>query len=303
MELDFVQWLADRLPPENRPGEGVGDDAVLLPLGGGQLVTAADLLIDGVHFSSQEHSPERIGRKALAVNLSDLAAMASRPTGFLLSLAVPRGGAGGLPPDRLARRLVEGMLPLAEEFGCPLVGGDTNVGPGPLVLAVTVFGEPGPRGSTLRSGARAGDALLVTGELGGSLAGKHLDFTPRVAEALRLVEATDVHAMIDLSDGLSLDLNRLCRASGVGARVEASRLPVSESLVDEPDAIERALSDGEDFELLLAVADTEKDRLLQSPPGGCRLFWIGNATEPTDVVLRRSGGAEEPLQPRGYEHR
>ncbi len=308
MELDFVAWLNERLPPNPAVRIGVGDDAALLDLPSKQLVTTADLLIDGVHFLTAEHAPERIGRKALAVNLSDLAAMAARPAGVLVSLALPRDGAGGLTPDDLAKRLIEGMLPLAEEFGCPIIGGDTNVGPGPLAIAVTALGEPTERGIVRREGGKPGDILFVTGPLGGSLAGKHLDFTPRVEEALALHKQVTLHAMMDLSDGLSLDLARLCEASGVGAVINAMSVPISEAAAAAAEAsgkaaLDHALSDGEDFELLLAVdADTAAD-LEAYPAATSQLVRIGWVTERTDRLIRFGNGDTSRLTPQGYEHR
>lgn len=299
MELDFVDWLSNRLPPHPAVKIGIGDDAALVDLPSKQLVTAVDLLIDGVHFVSAEHSPERIGRKALAVNLSDLAAMAARPAGALVSLAIPREGACSLPPSDLAKRLIEGMLPLAEEFGCPIIGGDTNVGPGPLMLAVTVFGEPTGCGVVRRNGAKQGDAIFVTGSLGGSFVGKHLDFTPRVAEAIRLHEQVDLHAMMDLSDGLSLDLMRLCKASRVGAMIEQDALPIATAAEAN---VQRALSDGEDFELLFTLAEAEAQKLIDSPPEPIQLTRIGSITDKSDIRLRHTDGTSEPLNATGYQH-
>ena len=309
MELDFVDWLRDRLPSDPRLMIGVGDDAALVGLGGRELVATSDLLIDGVHFLTAEHAPERIGRKALAVNLSDLAAMAARPSGALVSLAIPRRGAGGLSPHDLATRLLEGMLPLAEEFACPIVGGDTNTTEGPLVLSVTALGEPTERGAVRRDGAKPGDWLMVTGEgLGGSLRGKHLDFTPRVQEALTLVESTDLHAMMDLSDGLSLDLRRMCSASGVAGVVVADYVICSEAAnagVGETgkSPLDRALSDGEDFELLFAVSAVQGEALLGSSPLLCGLNRIGEVREGQGVFVRALDGTERSLEPAGYEHR
>jgi thiamine-monophosphate kinase len=288
---------------------GVGDDAAVVSLGGSDLVATADLLIDGVHFDTREHAPERIGRKSLAVNLSDLAAMAARPAGALVSLALPRGGAAGCSVDELARRLLEGMQPLAEDFGCPIVGGDTNVHSGPLVVSVTAFGTPTSRGVVRRSGARPGDWLMVTGAgLGGSLAGKHLDFTPRVPEALRLHELADLHAMMDLSDGVSLDLHRMCEASGVGAVVFYAHVIVAEAAMSAATAsgrspIDHALGDGEDFELIFAVSSEAGRDLLTRPRIECGLNWIGEFVAGSRVTLRRSDGSEHPLAARGYEHR
>lgn len=308
MELDFIDWLTGRLPTSPQLRVGVGDDAALVALQRPELVATADLLIDGVHFLTGEHTPERIGHKSLAVNLSDLAAMAARPAGALVSLALPRDGACGLPPRELAARLIEGMLPLAEQFGCPIVGGDTNVGSGPLVISVTAFGEPTDRGVVRRDGAKQGDWLMVTGEgLGGSLAGKHLDFTPRVAEALDLASRFDLHAMMDLSDGLALDARRLGEASGVGIVVFEDHLPVSEAAKacaqdSGRSPIEHALTDGEDFELLIAVEPEVGRGMLARPPRSGTL-WIGEVTEHGGVNLRNTNGSVEPLTATGYEHR
>jgi thiamine-monophosphate kinase len=303
MELDFVRWLNERLPAIGGGQIGVGDDAAVVTLGGSQLVATADLLIDGVHFDTSQHAIERIGRKSLAVNLSDLAAMAAKPVGCLVSLALPRGGAGGVTTQQLAMRLVEGMAPLAEEFGCPIIGGDTNVHDGPLVINVTAFGEPTERGVVRRNGARPGDVLLVTGKLGGSLAAKQFDFTPRIREAFALHVAAPLHAMMDLSDGLSLDLNRLCEASGVGAIVEAEAVPISiaAKLTGEA-ALDHALSDGEDFELLIAVALEDAARLLADAPVACGLTRIGEMIAGSGVSLRLGDGSITPLEAKGYQH-
>ncbi|MEN0111776.1 MAG: thiamine-phosphate kinase [Planctomycetota bacterium] len=309
MELDFLDWLRDRLPTPAGVLLGVGDDAAVLGDSAAErTVATADLLVDGVHFLTAEHAPERIGRKALAVNLSDLAAMAAEPTGCLVSLAIPRGGAGGVGPGELARRLIEGMAPLAEEFGCPIVGGDTNATDGPLVVAVTALGRPNPRGLVRRDGARPGDWLMVTGEgLGGSLAGKHLDFTPRVAESLRLVERVDVHALMDLSDGLATDLPRLCAASGVGAVVFREHVIVSEAAeraaTPGRSAFDRALGDGEDFELLFAVTPEAGRELLARAPFAVGTSWVGEVESGDRVEVQAADGSRAPLPTGGYEHR
>lgn len=303
MELDFVRWLHERLPALGGGQIGIGDDAAVVALGGSQLVATADLLIDGVHFDTSQHALERIGRKSLAVNLSDLAAMAAKPVGCLVSLALPRGGAGGATTQQLAMRLVEGMAPLAEEFGCPIIGGDTNVHAGPLVINVTAFGEPTERGVVRRSGARPGDVLLVTGDLGGSLTAKQFDFTPRIRETLALHAAAPLRAMMDLSDGLSLDLRRMCEASGVGAVVDAEAVPVSIAAKATGEAaLDHALSDGEDFELLVAVAPEDAARLLAATPVACGLTRIGEVIGGAGVSLRLADGSTTPLEAKGYQH-
>src|SRR5690349_8996728 len=160
MERDLVRWLLDRLPKHGRMVLGAGDDAAVLGMqAGNDLVATTDMLMDGVDFRLSEHEPERIGRKALAVNLSDLAAMAAAPVAALVSLALPaRGG------ETLAKRLYEGMIPLATEFDCPIAGGDTNSWDGPLVISVTALGEVPQSRRWLRSGARPDDAIIVTGQ-------------------------------------------------------------------------------------------------------------------------------------------
>lgn len=308
MELDFVEWLSERLPASPHVAIGVGDDAAVVRLGRPELVTTADLLLDGIHFLTSEHTPRRIGRKSLAVNLSDLAAMAAKPVGAVVSLALPRDGVGDLSTRELAAQLMEGMLPLAETFDCPIVGGDTNVTPGPLTIAITAFGEPTDRGVVRRDGAKPGDLLYVTGPLGGSLAGKHLDFTPRVAEALSLHERVDLHAMMDLSDGVSLDLARLCKASGVGAVIEAQSVPITEAAstmaaTSGRTALDHALSDGEDFELLFAIDPRSEEDLTTCSDVCESLVRIGCLTEKPGVKLRWENGVTEVLQADGYQHR
>src|SRR5437870_9976821 len=157
MERDLVRWLCNRLPAHPRMLVGPGDDAAILRLAKeANLVATTDMLMDGVDFDLGQHEAERIGRKALAVNLSDLAAMAAAPLAALVSLALPRQRG-----ESLAQRLYEGMLPLAAEFDCPIAGGDTNSWDGPLVISVTALGEVPPQRRWLRNGAHPGDAILV----------------------------------------------------------------------------------------------------------------------------------------------
>src|SRR5262245_49752817 len=254
MERDLVRWLTQRIPSHPRLLVGLGDDAAILRLPGeSHLVATTDMLMEGVDFELTKHDARRVGRKALAVNLSDLAAMAADPVAALVAVALPRRGG-----EALTKELYEGLLPLAKEFDCPVAGGDTNSWDGPLVVSVTAFGAVPPDRRWRRSGARPGDAIVVTGSFGGSILGAHLDFCPRVREALWLADNALVHAAIDVSDGLSLDLARLCEASGCGAALHTSAIPIAESAVElaaqfGDSALDHALGDGEDFELILAV--------------------------------------------------
>ena len=223
MESDFIAWLRDRLPPHPQLRLGPGDDAAILRLADrAECVVTVDLLTDGVDFDLATIDARRAGRKALAVNLSDLAAMAAKPVAAVIALALPRQGG-----QQLAVELYEGLIPLADRYGTAIAGGDTNSWDGPLAISVTAIGEVTARGSLLRSGAKPGDRIIVTGEFGGSIFGKHLDFDPRVEEALLLNERYTLHAGIDCSDGLSLDLSRLAAESTCGAAIEPGRIPVS----------------------------------------------------------------------------
>lgn len=301
MELEFIDWLARRVPSHPLVGLGIGDDAALLRTSGDTLVTV-DMLNDGVDFDLRRDAPRRIGRKALAVNLSDMAAMAGRPLAAFVALVLPRQG--GL---EIARELYEGMFPLAERFQVSLAGGDTNSWDGPLAISVTVLGSVTSRGALVRSGARPGDRILVTGEFGGSILGRHFDFEPRVHEALALHQAYELHAGIDVSDGLSLDLSRLAVASGCGAVLDLDRIPVSAaagelSAQDGKAALGHALSDGEDFELILAVGPEEARRMVAEQKLGIPLTDIGEFVPELGLWSRDASGVLTPIAPAGYQH-
>jgi len=307
MELEFIRRLRERLP--SRQGDllvGPGDDAAVIAWrSGADCVVTTDMLTDGVDFRLAEADPRRIGRKALAVNLSDLAAMGAVPVAAVVSLALPRTAS-----LELAWELYEGLLPLAEEFDTRIAGGDTNAWGGGLVISVTAIGRTTERGPLLRSGARPGDAIVVTGEFGGSILGKHFDFTPRVREALYLAAHYDVHAAMDVSDGLSLDLSRMCAESGCGAELQLQAVPVgaaahAAAALDARSAspLERALSDGEDFELLLAMPLDEARRAAADPSLGVQLTVIGRFTAEPGLAAIDGAGKRLPLAARGYEHR
>jgi len=269
-ERDLIRWIAGRAPD-------VGDDCAVLDCEPwGTLLVTTDSVIDGVHARWTTDGPAAFGYKAVARGLSDVAAMGGEPLWAVVAACLPPGAT-----EAEAHALYEG----AERAGCRLVGGDTAFGPTAYVTA-TVLGRAHAQGPVLRSGAQAGDTLVVTGALGGSLtSGRHLTFQPRVAEARALVEH-GVHAMIDLSDGLSTDLAHLLEASGVGARVEAALVPCHGTLP-------QALHDGEDYELLAAVPPGTL------PPGAIR---IGTIVDGEGAVLVHEDGAEDPLRPGGYEH-
>lgn len=306
MEAELIQWLQQHVPAHRLVERGIGDDAAILLAAGSdpRRVVSVDLLTAGVDFDLASVDPRRVGRKALAVNLSDLAAMAARPLAAVIALALPRDGA-----LELAKRLYEGLLPLAEAFDIAIAGGDTNTWDGPLVISATVIGELAPGGPLLRSGARPGDQILVTGRFGGSRLGHQFDFEPRVREALWLAEHVEVHAAIDCSDGLSLDLHRLATVSGCGAVVELDRVPVAPAaelwarhVSDGRGKLQHALGDGEDFELILAVPPAVSDELLTSQPLACGLTRIGQFVAEPGLWQQAADGQRQPLAARGFVH-
>jgi thiamine-monophosphate kinase len=261
-------------------------------------LATTDMLMEGSCFLL-EAGGRAIGRKAMAVNLSDMAAMAGKPTAALISVGLPRQGG-----QKLAEELFLGLRETAASFDTAIVGGDTNSWRGPLAISVTLLGEATAKGAVCRSGAKPNDWLLVTGPLGGSILGKHLTFTPRVREAMRLHELADLHAMIDISDGLAADLHHICRESGCGAEIDAGAVPISEDarrMSDARSPLDHALGDGEDFELLFAVDAVAGQKLLDSQPiPGLTLVCIGRCVE-QGIWLRRDG-KREILPPHGYVH-
>jgi thiamine-monophosphate kinase len=292
---------------------GVVDDCALwAPTPGMQLAVSGDLLVEGRHFLSTV-PPQALGHKALAVNLSDLAAMAARPVAAVVALLLPRHG--GL---HLAQEIYEGMLPLAERFDLSIAGGDTNSWDRDLVVAVTAIGETTDRGPLTRAGARPGDRVIVTGQFGGSILGRHLDVEPRVNEALLLHERYTLHAGIDCSDGLSLDLWRMSNESNCGAVIDSDRVPIAatamglhemkniqqdSSGLNPETPLDHALCDGEDFELILAVPPAEAALLIaEQPLAGVALTDIGEFVTERGLWQRNSVGQTTQLAPTGWEH-
>ncbi|RMG40799.1 MAG: thiamine-monophosphate kinase [Planctomycetota bacterium] len=192
-----------------------------------------------------------------------------------------------------------------DRFCTALVGGDTTVWPFPLAIATTAIGEPGPHGVVGRGGARPGDQIFVTGALGGSRFGHHLTFVPRIGEALDLAAYVELHAMCDISDGLAIDLHHIAEESGVGAVIEAEAIPVRPEAARHADgrsALDHALSDGEDFELLFCVSPRDAERLEAFRPCLTPLTRIGEITADRRVLLRHPDGRLEPLPKLGWHH-
>lgn len=305
------------LPPQ--VALGVGDDCALLQVSAGhRLAISSDMLVEGRHFFSDVH-PQALGHKALAVNLSDLAAMGARPLGFTLALALPAAD------DAWLQAFAQGLFALADAHGCPLVGGDTTRGP--LNLCITVFGELTEAQALRRSAARAGDDLYLSGSCGDArlalewLLGR--DWAreavgPTLPDALRArlerpqprlalgrALAGLAHAAIDLSDGLAGDLGHVLTASGVGADVEYTALPASPAVRALPLApkIECLLYGGDDYELLFTAAPDRRAAIAAAAQASqTPVQRIGRLTAEPGLRLHRGDGAVQPLATRGFDH-
>jgi len=302
MEAELIKHI------RSLPGTDlIGDDAAVM----GDRIITVDMLTEGVDFILADTDPQWIGRKALAVNLSDIAAMGGEPRWIFVAVALPRTGA-----LKLAEQLLAGMQPLIERYDLILAGGDTNTWDSGLVVSITVIGKVTERGVFRRSGGKAGDRILVTGPLGGSILRHQFFFEPRISEALYLNKYYDIHSAIDISDGLTLDLHRLATESRVGATLLEASIPIAEdaqklSQQSRRPPLEHALSDGEDFELLFSVAPHEAEKILSEQPlrslSGTTLYDIGELTteSPTGttcLLMVTPDGSTQPLIPRGFEH-
>jgi thiamine-monophosphate kinase len=302
-EFGLIEWIRGRTKVRGRTILGIGDDCALIRSSrDADLLVTTDMLMDGRHFRLAVDGALAAGYKALAVNLSDIAAMAGVPLAAVVAVALPRSSA-----LEVAHGIQAGMAGLAEEFQVDLVGGDTNAWDGPLVISVTLLGETTERGAVRRSGARPGDAILVTGPLGGSLLGRHLQPRPRVAEALALHQSAPLHALIDVSDGLASDLAHILDESGhLGAILDAASIPIhpdarAMSLEDGRSPLDHALNDGEDFELCVVASPEDAVRLVQDPPAPARVFRIGEVTADAGMLLR-TDGRHTVIERRGFDH-
>jgi thiamine-monophosphate kinase len=335
-EFGLIDWLAreveragsrGRRPVARRGLRGIGDDAAEVPPTGRTLVVTKDLLVESVHFRRAYHPPRLLGRKALAVNLSDVAAMGARPLAAFLGVAVPPRYPGA---DLAA--LLRGLVGLAAETGTVLAGGDTTRSAAGLVLSVTLLGTAPREGAVRRDGARAGDHLFVTGTLGDSALGlrllergrrlpsargaeatllrRHLDPTPRLAEGAALGEGRLASALIDLSDGLAADLGHVCRASDVGARIDVAALPRSRAYralaarLAPADPFAPAVSGGEDYELLFAVPPARLAALTRvAHRFGAPVTRIGEVRPRREGLVLVGEGGRPYRPPRlGYTH-
>lgn len=318
-EAEFVTWIRRQSAAPNRARGvtlGIGDDAALVSLTAGtKMILTTDMSIDGVHFKSGVHPPASIGHRALARSLSDIAAMGGVPCYTMLSAALSKSQS-----QAWLMEVYQRLMKLARRFGVVIVGGDTAVTPGPTTLDVIVTGEVPRDRALLRSGAKPGDLIYVSGRLGLSALGLRLLLsgaegrTPEQKSALRahlypeaqcslgqvISKQRLATAMMDLSDGLSIDLRRLCDASHSGATLFAEKIP-RPAIPDQADALQLALHGGEDYQLLFTVSPRKAAKIPRRF-GKIPLTCVGKIVARKGVTLTGSDGKTSPLEPLGWDH-
>ncbi len=316
-EEQLLKYLAQNLPSGGLIA-GVGDDCAVVEEGGQWLLLTTDAMVEGIHFELSYFSPTQLARKLAAINLSDIAAMGGRPKYALLTVGFPSP-----PQEDFIKAFFQALNERLAEFGAQLVGGDTVRSPSGLFLNLVLIGTTAPGKAIFRNGAKVGDSIFVSRPLGAASAGleqlqkglfetkalveAHLDPTPEIELGSRLAESALPSAMMDISDGLALDLARLCRASKVGAEIHEEKIPlvpeIYQTKLSRP-ALWYALAGGEDFALLFTVPpEREKDLLALFSSLGRKPFKIGHIIPETDgIYLLRPEGIKEEISSLGFDH-
>jgi thiamine-monophosphate kinase len=298
-EFGYIKWLQKHLIYGKNVVIGSGDDCAVVKLPNGNLLYATtDTIVGGVDFNRA--TPEQIGYKSVAISLSDLAAMGGGFTKIyaLISASLP----GKFAKPSFTHPLFKGMYSICKRFGVQIIGGDISSTQGPITITSTLLGINKSKPVT-RFGARSGDAILVTGRLGGSILGRHLKFSPRLLEAAWLNKRYKITSMIDISDGLAADLNHILEASQAGATLDELSIPISRDAYKlKGNALPHALNDGEDFELLFTASLKEAVNIISDSVLKIPVSIIGMITKQKGIRLISKLGQINNIKPQGFTH-
>ncbi|MDP6686256.1 MAG: thiamine-phosphate kinase, partial [Candidatus Omnitrophota bacterium] len=276
----------------HRTIKGIGDDAAVLRYKKGQyLLFTCDMLVEGRHFERITKA-YLVGRKSLSVNVSDIAAMGGVPTACVVSLGAPAELS-----VKYIDELYRGIKDVARSFKIDLVGGDTVLSKN-IIINIALLGEVEKENLVVRSGAKNGDSIFVTGSIGGSSGGRHLTFTPRLKEARFLVKDFNIHSMIDVSDGLLADLGHILESSRKGAVINEKDVPLSRNVKD----FNSGITEGEDFELVFTLSKKEEKRLIKKWPFRAKITKIGEICKKKNLRILRKNGKKEIIKPIGFTH-
>ncbi len=305
MEQEIIQWIKSVCNTESANVLlGIGDDAAILNFPDSSVATT-DVIAEGTHFDLNTISLQQVGRKAMAVNLSDLAAMGSRPAAALVTLQLPNAF-----KLEQVQELFSGFQQLANQYHFPIVGGDTNRWEGDLVVGATLIGKPmfaNQKGYWRLASGNPGDAIYVTGEFGGSLVERHTTFSPQLEMAAHLLKHHNIASATDASDSLALDLAHLASASGTGFEIDSRRIPISNDAIKHSSStglspLEHALYDGEDFQLIVCVPEDQISAMETDTNLPDRFTRIGQLNDTGVFTMIDEIGISHPLPIKGYQH-
>lgn len=302
-ELDLIKWIRKHSKSDNRVIIGPGDDAAVIDTKHNKsLVISTDTILDGTHFVLNETTPELIGRKAITSSISDIAAMGCNPEYILISVIFPNN------TDKLfCKKLFASINKTAAKYNVQIIGGDIVSGKTELAITATIIGSTSNQPPVKRSGAKIHDIIMITSKLGGSILRKHLKFEPRISEGLILNNDFKINSMIDISDGLLVDMAHILEESKVGAIIDECRIPISKDAVilsqkSGKSPLHHALTDGEDYELLFTVAGNKVEKIIESTKFKIPFSVIGCIQEKEGLFLKDGNGKLNRINPQGYEH-
>ncbi|MFV1974151.1 MAG: thiamine-phosphate kinase [Candidatus Scalindua sp.] len=302
-EFSFIKWIGSNQKKDKDIIIGIGDDCASIRINGDKmLLVTTDMLVEGTHFDLKKNTPGEIGGKAIACSISDIAAMGCSAKYAVVSICFPYE-----TKTKFARELYRGIKKMADAFNIRIIGGDIVSSKKTVVINVTMYGINKGLKTISRSGAKADDVIMITGELGGSILGSHITFKPRLKEGLLLNKKFNINSMIDISDGLAADLGHILEESGVGAVLYEDKVPISadaKRLARKTglSALHHALHDGEDYELLFTLSGEESKKLLATRTFPARLSKIGHTNRSKGIKMQGVDGKLKRIKSIGYNH-